>query len=275
MRFSSKGRWKGPWAQVADKIVEQETTWNQMSLKRRYENCLDFLDQWEKNSQGLQMRRLASWTTLVQVDSSKAVWSRMPSMPLIEMSNEEETNEEFWSWIFVWQRFSFQQLLTWERNTCTQPRMLAATTNQITQRLAELWKSTASCRLWIRWTLSTMGRGGSAGQQIRDEILVIMHAHNIKEIHGTYYEQWHQKLHNNTTPADIGICRAIIAYLRGGGDMGSYWRVLGEHGITKEHLTSYSRPITTEPYMVQTDVGRLINDFERQHTSRAFSGLQI
>jgi len=41
--------------------------------------------------------------------------------------------------------------------------------------------STASCRLWIRWTLSTMGRGGSAGQQIRDEILVIMHAHNIKD----------------------------------------------------------------------------------------------
>jgi len=49
-------------------------------------------------------------------------------------------------------------------------------------------------------------------------------------------EQWHQKLHNNTTPADIGICRAIIAYLRGGGDMGSYWRVLGEHGITKAAL---------------------------------------
>jgi len=41
------------------------------SGSRRYENCLDFLDQWEKNSQGLQMRRLASWTTLVQVDSSK------------------------------------------------------------------------------------------------------------------------------------------------------------------------------------------------------------
>ncbi|CAK9064698.1 Alpha-glucan water dikinase [Durusdinium trenchii] len=127
---------------------------------------------------------------------------------------------------------------------------------------AELWKSTASCRLWIRWTLSTMGRGGSAGQQIRDEILVIMHAHDIKEIHGTYYEQWNQKLHNNTTPADIGICRAIIAYLRSGGDMGTYWKVLGEHGITKDHLSSYSRPITTEPYMVQTDVGRLIGDFE-------------
>ncbi|CAK9064489.1 Alpha-glucan water dikinase [Durusdinium trenchii] len=33
----------------------------------------------------------------------------------------------------------------------------------------------------------------------------------------------------------------------------------------QDHLSSYSRPITTEPYMVQTDVGRLIGDFERQH----------
>eukprot|EP00928_Gymnodinium_smaydae_P040513 TRINITY_DN27468_c0_g1_i1.p1 TRINITY_DN27468_c0_g1~~TRINITY_DN27468_c0_g1_i1.p1 ORF type:complete len:1602 (+),score=466.16 TRINITY_DN27468_c0_g1_i1:144-4808(+) len=261
-RFSSKGRWKGDWAQVADKIVEQETTWSQMSLKRRYENCLEFVDAWEK-TQGMYMRRMASWNTLVHVDSSKAVWSRMPSMPLLEVTDDDRSKEEFWSWIFVWQRFSFQQLLTWERNTCTQPRMLAATTNQITAKMAELWKATPSCRLWIRWTLATMGRGGSAGQQIRDEILVIMHAHDIKEIHGTYYEQWHQKLHNNTTPADIGICRAIIAFLKSGGNMSEYWKVLGEHNITKEHLTSYSRPITTEPYMVNTDVNRLIRDFER------------
>eukprot|EP00438_Fugacium_kawagutii_P015975 Skav227112 [mRNA] locus=scaffold199:430834:442141:+ [translate_table: standard] len=72
------------------------------TARRRYENCLDFLDQWEKNSrQGLHMRRLASWTTLVHVDSSKAVWSRMPSMPLIEMSSEEETlgEEEKTHWL--------------------------------------------------------------------------------------------------------------------------------------------------------------------------------
>ena len=263
VRFSHQRKWKaekgeGTWTQVADKIVEQEMS-NHMSLKRRYEHCLEFLDTFEKIS-GVQMRRLQSWRTLLQVDSGKAVWSRTPSMPLVDESSDEE---EFWSWIFVWQRFSFQQLLTWERNINTQPRMLAATINQLTQRLAELWKSTPSCRLWIRWTLATMGRGGSAGQKIRDEILVIMHAHHIKEIHGTYYEQWHQKLHNNTTPADIGICRAIIAYLKSGGDMEVYWRVLAEHNITKEHLTSYSRPITTEPYMVQTDIGRLISDFER------------
>lgn len=61
---------------------------------------------------------------------------------------------------------------------------------------AELWKSTASCRLWIRWTLSTMGRGGSAGQQIRDEILVIMHAHNIKDREKTTAKMTYQKNHD-------------------------------------------------------------------------------
>lgn len=268
-RFSNAGRWKGDWAQVADKIVEQEVTWAQMSLKRRYENCLEFVDAWEKNSQGVNMRKMASWNTLVHVDSSNAKWSRMPSMPVYELAEEEDvgaSQEGFWSWIFVWQRFSFQRLLTWERNTCTQPRFLAGTTNQITQRMAELWKAHPKCRMWIRWTLATMGRGGSAGQQIRDEILVIMHGHDIKEIHGTYYEQWHQKLHNNTTPEDIGICRAIIKYLETNGDMAAYWAVLADHGIDKARLASYSRPITTEPYLVNTDKSdrsRLIADFQR------------
>jgi len=236
-----------------------------MSLKRRYENCLAFVDGWEKQSEGMAMRRLPSWSTLVHVDARQAVWSRMPSMPLVELPDEDKiksSKEEFWSWIFVWQRFSFMRLLTWERNTCTQPRMLAGTTNQITLRMAELWKAHPRCRMWIRWTLATMGRGGSAGQAIRDQILVIMHGHDIKEIHGTYYEQWHQKLHNNTTPEDIGICRAIIKYLGTGGNMAEYWKVLHEHGIDKERLASYSRPITTEPYMVNTDIPRLIRDFE-------------
>jgi len=265
-RFSSLGRWKGEWAQVADKIVEQEVTHDQMSLRKRYENCLELVDEWEKQSEGMAMRKLRSWNTLVHVDSSKAVWSRMPSMPLMEVPGEGEiqaSTEGFWSWIFVWQRFSFQRLLTWERNTCTQPRMLAGTTNQITSRMAELWKAHPRCRMWIRWTLATMGRGGSAGQQIRDVILDIMHAHEIKEIHGTYFEQWHQKLHNNTTPEDIGICRAIIKFLQTDGNMSEYWKVLADHGIDKERLASYSRPITTEPNCPNCDRGRLIGDLER------------
>ncbi len=68
------------------------------------------------------------------------------------------------------------------------------------------------------------------------KLLVIFHQLIDFHIFAFLKEQWHQKLHNNTTPADIGICRAIIAYLRSGGDMGTYWRVLGEHGITKDGL---------------------------------------
>jgi len=263
--FTSHGQWKGEWLSVVNKIVESETTWSHMSLKARYGNCLGHMGHWEHHSQGGSMQRLPSWSTLVHVDSSQAVWSRNPSMPLIELPEDEElnaSNEEFWSWMFVWNRFSFMRLLTWEKNTCTQPRELSGVTNAITIKLAELWKANPACRMWIRWTLATMGRGGNNGQKIRDDILHVMHGHNIKEIHGTYYEQWHQKLHNNTTPEDIGICRAVITYLRSNGNMGEYWRVLHEHGIDKARLASYSRPITCEPYMVHTDVGRLIGDFE-------------
>ena len=36
--------------------------------------------------------------------------------------------------------------------------------------------------------------------------------------------------HNNTTPDDIGICEAYLAFLRAAGDNGAYWRVLDSHG---------------------------------------------
>jgi alpha-glucan,water dikinase len=65
-------------------------------------------------------------------------------------------------------------------------------------------------------------------------------------------------LHNNTTPDDIPICEALLAYLKSGGNMGEYWRVLGNAGITRERLASYERKITTEPTMVQSSIG----DFE-------------
>ena len=71
--------------------------------------------------------------------------------------------------------------------------------------------------------LGTVGKGSGSGQRVRDEILNIMHRHNISERAGHFYEQWHQKLHNNTTPDDIPICEALLAYLRSGGQMHVYW----------------------------------------------------
>ncbi len=39
-------------------------------------------------------------------------------------------------------------------------------------------------------------------------------------------EQWHQKLHNNTSPDDVIICEALLAYVDAGLDTGAYWSTL-------------------------------------------------
>jgi alpha-glucan,water dikinase len=95
-----------------------------------------------------------------------------------------------------------------------------------------------------------VGKGSGNGQRVRDEILNIMHRHHISERSGSFYEQWHQKLHNNTTPDDIPICEALLAYLKNGGNMQVYWETLKKSGINKERLTSYERKITEEPYFL-------------------------
>jgi alpha-glucan,water dikinase len=62
-------------------------------------------------------------------------------------------------------------------------------------------------------------------------------------------------LHNNTTPDDIPICEALLAYLRSGGNMAKYWEVLTAAKITKERLASYERKITTEPWYKPEAIG--------------------
>ena len=39
-------------------------------------------------------------------------------------------------------------------------------------------------------------------------------------------EEWHQKLHNNTSPDDVVICQALIAYLQNDLDITHYWSTL-------------------------------------------------
>ena len=76
---------------------------------------------------------------------------------------------------------------------------------------------------------------GTLLQAVRDEILNIMHRNNIGEKRGTWMEDWHQKLHNNTTPDDVAICEAFIAFLKSSGDNGAYWSVLSDAGMSN-HL---------------------------------------
>ena len=61
-------------------------------------------------------------------------------------------------------------------------------------------------------------------------------------------QDWHQKLHNNTTPDDVAICEAYIKFLEGNGDNGAYWRHLTDNGITRERLESFDRAIKVHPH---------------------------
>lgn len=106
--------------------------------------------------------------------------------------------------------------------------------------------------------LGFIGKGSGNGQAVRDEILNIMHRHKISERAGHFYEEWHQKLHNNTTPDDVPICEALLGYLKSGGNMSNYWDHLKKNGINKERLASYERKITHEPWYKPEAIG----DFE-------------
>lgn len=61
-----------------------------------------------------------------------------------------------------------------------------------------------------------------------------------------FLEQWHQKLHQNTTPEDVTICEAYLAFLHSG-NHDDYWRVLWDNGrMTKEYLENMNNPIKCE-----------------------------
>ncbi len=69
----------------------------------------------------------------------------------------------------------------------------------------------------------------------------------VQGIEDHFIEQWHQKLHTNTTPEDITICEAYIGCLQSG-NPDDFWRLLWENaGITREQLANMDRPITGLP----------------------------
>lgn len=163
--------------------------------------------------------------------------------------------------IYVWLRYSAVRQLTWQRNYNTQPRILGAAQERLTHAIADAFgKLTGEAQEWARLCLSTVGRGGNA-QAVRDEILNIMHRNKISEVKGTWMEEFHQKLHNNTTPDDVPICEAYLAFLRADGDLGAYRRVLSEAGISKARLESFDRPIVTDPVFYAGKKDNLIADF--------------
>ncbi len=165
------------------------------------------------------------------------------------------------SLIFVWLRFSAVRQLDWQRNYNTQPRDLSHSLDRLTCKLAELYPPAAAGQEVLRLIFTTLGRGAE-GQKVRDGILEIMHRHNIKEVTGHFLEEWHQKLHNNTTPDDIVICEAYLGFIRNDGDLDFYYNYLKANGVTKERLENYERPIRSDPDFIHHLKDGLLHDFE-------------
>lgn len=163
--------------------------------------------------------------------------------------------------LFVWLRFSALRQLDWQRHYNTKPRELAHAQQRLGARLTELYAAAPRARPLLRLLLGTVGAAGE-GQRIRDEILEIMHRHRIKEVAGHFLEEWHQKLHNNTTPDDVAIAEAYLAFLRSDGELAQFWAELQRHGVTRERLESYERPIRSAPDFVPGLKAGLLHDIE-------------
>jgi alpha-glucan,water dikinase len=147
---------------------------------------------------------------------------------------------------FVWLRFSALRQLDWQREYNTQPREFSHTQQCLTSRLAQLYIEEPAQRELLRLMLTTIGHGGE-GQRIRDEILEIMHCHEIKEGSEIFIEHRHQKMHNKTTPDDVVICEAYLVFLRNDGDLSIFYRILEAGSVTKQQLESFERPVIAKP----------------------------
>ncbi|XP_031271017.1 alpha-glucan water dikinase, chloroplastic isoform X2 [Pistacia vera] len=161
--------------------------------------------------------------------------------------------------ILVWMRFMATRQLIWNKNYNVKPREISKAQDRLTDLLQNIYTSHPEYRELLRMIMSTVGRGGEGdvGQRIRDEILVIQRNNDCK---GAMMEEWHQKLHNNTSPDDVIICQALMDYIKSDMDISVYWKTLNENGITKERLLSYDRAIHSEPNFRRDQKDSLLRD---------------
>ncbi|EMS68547.1 Alpha-glucan water dikinase, chloroplastic [Triticum urartu] len=161
--------------------------------------------------------------------------------------------------LLVWMRFMATRQLIWNKNYNVKPREISQAQDRFTDNLESLYRTYPQYREMLRMILAAVGRGGQGdvGQRIRDEILVIQRNNNCM---GGMMEEWHQKLHNNTSPDDVVICQALMDYMNSDLDIKVYWDTLNKNGITKERLASYDHPIHSEPNLTREQKEGLLRD---------------
>ncbi|KAJ4963695.1 hypothetical protein NE237_023634 [Protea cynaroides] len=161
--------------------------------------------------------------------------------------------------IFVWLRFMACRLLTWNKNYNVKPREISAAQDKFTNLLGKIYLNQPNDREILRLMLASIGRGGQGevGQRIRDEILLLQRNNDCK---GGMMEEWHQKLHNNSSPDDVIICQALLDYVGSNFKIDIYWRTLNSNGLTRDILASYDHPIVSEPHLKADTKDGLIRD---------------
>lgn len=184
--------------------------------------------------------------------------------------------------ILAWLRLSSMRLLPWYKGSNYQSKDAAHAQKVLAQKMADLSCSAKdpSCRLFSRISLSTLPRGGGNGDDIRMGILHIMRENGIREGHRpgiecNFLESWHQKLHTNTTPEDITICEAYLAFLNSG-DMNEFWRVAWENGrITPESLSQMDHPVMASPIHLPQLIGPMEHYLWILKTTHAGADLDV
>ena len=154
-----------------------------------------------------------------------------------------DTGAEGAALVYAWLRLSSLKQLHWYAGNNYQGKDMASTQERLAGRIA--YKATTSedptSRALMRASLAFLPRGGGNGDDIRMGILNIMREHGIREGHrpgieDTFIEQWHQKLHSNTTPDDVKICEAYLHFLHTG-NWDDFWAHLWDNArLTRDDL---------------------------------------
>jgi len=156
--------------------------------------------------------------------------------------------------LFTWLRYAHLKLLPNYKNSNYQSKDAAHVQEQAAQRFTDVACKgvDADARMFARMALGTLPRGGGNGDDIRMGILHIMRGNGIREGHrpgieDRFLEEWHQKLHTNTGPDDIGICESYLHYLHTG-SLDEFYRYAWDvHRISRAYLESMDHPIRGPP----------------------------
>lgn len=148
--------------------------------------------------------------------------------------------------LLAWLRLSSTRQLTWYNGHNYQGKDMAHVQESLAEAVAAASRDEnmePRGRSALRLALATLPRGGGNGDDIRMGILHIMRDHGIKEGHrpgieDPFIEQWHQKLHSNTTSDDVHICKAYLHFLHTG-NWDDFWGHLYDNaGLTRDDLAN-------------------------------------